>query len=299
MKRQVAQTHFRTRPFASFQDWRSGFRGNAARSFGFGATRLPKRMALRTLRYFPTFPLAIAACLLPLLCRQQAVAGSPGASAYHLLNPQTSPGTVGEWSATADPYGATEAAYFQPFRIVLPEQGRITLCTGSSQDKITVDSPAQVGLLVGRTYWFQISHMPEFPGLELFPSVEVLDRLHPPSGLAEKFPVPIEFTQDEIDLALQGSLVTRVIYLEQPQLAAPMSSSPGQALPARTVPAHVNLLAEADRLGRPMAIVRLGGRIPIAGEDNFSSFGLPAPISNPRSLGASTESTNQDGLKSK
>jgi hypothetical protein len=158
---------------------------------------------------------------------------------------------------------------------------------------VSVAAPAQVGLAVGRTYRVKISQMPEFPGMEFYPTLEILDRLHPPSGREEEFPVPIDFTQEEIEMALQGSLVTRVIYLEQPQLAVPIPI--GQPVPARTLPAHANLLAEADQLGRPMAIVRLGGRLPIAGEDETRFFGPGAPISNLRSLAAPSGPTSQHG----
>src|SRR5690606_21111889 len=102
--------------------------------------------------------------------------------------------------------------------------------------------------------------MPEFPGVELYPTVEILDRLHPPVDLANEFPIPVELTLTEIETVLRDQMVTKVIYLEQPDLAIPVEQANG--IHTEDLPATVNLLKAADLRGRPMAILRIGGRIP-------------------------------------
>ena len=74
---------------------------------------------------------------------------------------------------------------------------------------------------VGYLFRVRVSDMPEFPGQSLYPSIEVIDRLHPPRGKVDKFPIPVELSADEIRLALSGRMITKVVYLEQPQLAIP------------------------------------------------------------------------------
>jgi len=133
--------------------------------------------------------------------------------------------------------------------------------------------PADARLGVGFTYRIRISNMPEFPKRSLYPSIELLDRLHPPRSKADRFPIPIAFTEDEIELALSGRLVTKVVYLEQPQLAVPLE----EPLPTATIEPAVNLLKEADRRGRPMAIVRIGGRQP-GGEAVWDFVGRGGPL---------------------
>jgi hypothetical protein len=118
--------------------------------------------------------------------------------------------------------------------------------------------------------------MPEYPGLDLYPTVELLDRLHPPPGQELEFPIPLQFTEEEINAALDGRLVTKVVFLEQPQLAPPRDQV--FPIPTAEFSSAVNILAEADRAGRPMAILRLGSRTPWAGGADDGFFGRGAPV---------------------
>ena len=189
---------------------------------------------------------------------------------YPLLDHRASPGTWGEWVRTA---GRVNGFEFQPIRVELPSQGRVTWFVGSRDD---VKEAAQVRLAVSQSYRLRLSDLPEFPGIELYPSVEVLDRLHPPSGQSDAFPLPITFTLEEIEAAVEGRMVTKVIYLEQPQLALPFELTPDTAV--RTVNARLNLIEEADKAGRPLALIRIGGRLPATHEKQGPFFGSGAPI---------------------
>ena len=51
-----------------------------------------------------------------------------------------------------------------------------------------------------------------------------------------------------------------MIYLEQPDYAVPLQSQ--GITPAVDLPEAENLLAAADHRGRPLAILRLGSRVP-------------------------------------
>ena len=58
----------------------------------------------------------------------------------------------------------------------------------------------------------------------MYPTIEVINRLYPPQGLENHFPVPVHFTLEELEMALSGRMVTRVIYLEDPQSACPSAT---------------------------------------------------------------------------
>jgi len=183
------------------------------------------------------------------------------------------PGVAGQWAAAA---GRAVPPYFQPVKVVLPSGGKVAFFSRAEIKPLELDAPAGASVLVGATYRLRLSDMPEFPGVELYPTIELLDRLHPPAGRADEFPIPIEFTQEEIELALEGRLVTKVVYLEQPQRVLPHAlRAPGSI---RTVPPSRNLLAEADREGRPMVLVRIGSRAPDASGDDRAFFGPGAPV---------------------
>ena len=129
---------------------------------------------------------------------------------------------------------------------------------------------------VSSIYRLRISDLADFPGVELYPTVELLDRLHPPRGREIEFAIPIALTAQEIGFALQGRLVTKVIYLEQPDRAAPVRNA--NAARTRVADPRDNALAAADEAGRPMVIVRLGGRLPDAAAPEPGFYGTGAPV---------------------
>lgn len=201
---------------------------------------------------------------------------------YQPLNQSTPPGRAAAWQAQI---GNLDPNWFQPVRIELPDGGLVTFYEilsgpdGLDLRETTFRSPAQASLRSGGLYRFALSEMPDFDGIDLYPSIEVLDRLHPPAGQADRFPVVVAFTTEELQAAANGKLVTKVVYLEQPQLAIPTDSV--QDLIAERVGHRLNVLAEADRRGRPLAIVRLGARVPERGEVDPGFYGTPQPLRFP------------------
>lgn len=213
-----------------------------------------------------------------------ALATSPARAQIHdppggfwPLNQRSAPGMAAAWNATRN--NTTPGAYFQPVRLQLPMPGQVEIYAGRPHQAVPLATPAQVGVLVGHVYRLRISNMPQYPGAELYPTIEVLDRLHPPPGKADEFPVPIDLSEEDLELALGGRLVTKVIYLEQPQFARPVAA--GETIPLVTVPESTNILAEADLLGRPMLILRLGSRGPNVHGADPAFFGTGASVRMP------------------
>lgn len=212
---------------------------------------------------------------------------------YAPLSARMSPGQVARWSAQAGRSGSPRQFYFQPVEVRLVNTGpsgggRVTwYATGSGRNGVaTATAPHAAGLLVGATYRVRISDMPEFPGVKLYPTIEVLDRLHPPNGMRYEFPVPVELTGEDIRLALRGHLVTRVVFLEEPRLSA--GNEQTRPMMVRDLDPRTNALAEADRSGRPMVILRLGSRgAPSEDSPGFFNLGKqPIEFSRPDSPAA-------------
>jgi hypothetical protein len=193
------------------------------------------------------------------------------------------PGAIGSQRLLRD---GPLSEYFQPVRIRAPKGARIAL---ASEEGFS-DSPAGdmlVGMQIAPVYRLRVTDIPNNPGLEIFPTVEVIDRLYPPPGLALRYPIPVELTQEELELAARGSFVTRVIYVEDPSSALPIAQpgagssfgepslqapdsndkSPenqGGSQPWVEALPGADPLVEADERGRPVAILRMGGRVPNA-----------------------------------
>lgn len=189
------------------------------------------------------------------------------------LNQMTPPGTAAQW---AEQLGRATPEYFQPVRITLPTTGVVTFYEGLPDRGYNLEAPAQAALVVGRVYRLRVSGMPEFPGVEFFPSIELIDRLHPPAGKADQFPVEFELTAEELEWAANDRLVTKVVYLEQPNRVPVTLLDSKERI--TTVEPFKNVIAEADVLGRPIAIVRMGGRTPDANQPDPGFYGPGGPI---------------------
>jgi hypothetical protein len=174
--------------------------------------------------------------------------------------------------------GGPLSGYCQPVEIRAPKGARISPAAGTGYTE-TEQSNLLVGLAIGPVYRFRITDVPEHPGLEIFPTVEMIDRLYPPPGQALRFPVPVELTLNELLMAADGRFVTRIIYVEDPQLAVPVSEKSDSETRWFDVPPGEDPLVTADSLGRPIAILRMGGRLPEAEQTEASfAYGAPEPL---------------------
>jgi len=188
----------------------------------------------------------------------------------------TPPGAIGRWQLQR---GGPLPGYFQPVEIRAPEGVEVSLVTGGAIE-LPQRAPVKVGLLIAPVYRFRLSRLPLREGVEIYPSVEVIDRLYPPAGRAWQFPIPVELTSADIELALDGRFVTRVIYLEDPELALPVASPDGAQQWFDAGP-RANPVEVADRLGRPVAILRIGSRLPIDSQQPDGLLRECAPVLRP------------------
>lgn len=181
-------------------------------------------------------------------------------SAHWLNAGNMPPGAIGSQRLHR---GGPLSGYFQPVQIRAPEGARIALAVEGSFGQ-SQENESLAGLLIGPVYRLQVTGIPNHPGLEIFPTVEIIDRLYPPRCLRLRYPIPIELTADELELAARGAFVTRVIYVEDPSLALPVQQKRKDTQPWMEAARGEDPLIVADRLGRPIAILRIGGRVPTA-----------------------------------
>jgi len=123
-------------------------------------------------------------------------------------------------------------------------------------------TPAVFGFRPGYVYRLELSNLPLQPGRVLYPEVEVRGVLVPRPGMKYMdWPAPLLFTAQDIERALAGGLVTKVVYLEDPEKAIPAELGPNTPFEV-SVGSEVEAVKAADAGGRMVAIVRLGSRIP-------------------------------------
>ncbi len=181
------------------------------------------------------------------------------------------PGAIGSLQLSR---GGPLPGYFQPVEITAPPGAKVSLAV-DGQFEAAHGGVTEAGFLIGAVYRLRVTNIPDAEALEVYPTIEVIDRLYPPVGLEGRFPITIELAADDLQLALDGKFVTRVVYLEEPLDALAVAEQPRQQEAFQVRPGE-NPLDIADRLGRPMAIVRMGGLLPSAdGPDATFLFGSP------------------------
>ena len=210
--------------------------------------------------------------IVPLICLAAATlsAGEPGV--HYLHQGAMPPGAIGSRQLQR---GGPLPGFFQPVEIKAPTGALISLAVAGQFDR-PQEAPVKVGTLIGQVYRLRVMKIPRHLGMEVFPTVEVIDRIYAPAGQEQRFAIPVELTQEDLQMALAGKFVTRVIYLEDPRNALPIGQDPKAANWFDVGPKR-DPLAVADALGRPVAILRLGGRLPDTerGPDMSYLFGCP------------------------
>ena len=176
--------------------------------------------------------------------------------------------------------GGPLAGFFQPVEIRARHGVSISLAV-ANQFGPPQEAPRRVGLLIGQVYRLRVTNipLPEAEGAEIYPTIEIIDRTYAPVDQQVRFAIPVEIAQEDIDLALHGKFVTRVIYLEDPHNALPTHSDTGQTW--FEVPPGRDPMTVADELGRPVAILRMGARVPNQGPDPNFCFGSPPWVAYP------------------
>lgn len=190
------------------------------------------------------------------------------------------PGAIGSLQLQR---GGPLPGFFQPVEIRAPKGALISLAEEGGFAKFD-KAPVTAGMLIGQVYRIRVANIPMQEGMEVFPTIEVVNRLYTPPGQEVRFPIAIDLTLQDLQFALQGKFVTRVIFLEDPRLAVPAKENPEEQTWFEVGPGR-DPLAIADQLGRPMAILRMGARVPEADREPGLDFlfGCPPLVRYPPS----------------
>jgi len=195
--------------------------------------------------------------------------------------PEAAPGTavVGGPEVTA-PAGPVLPPEIQVVRFQGPAGVKVEVL-GPNPEPVPVGDGhglLTVGMKVGTAYRLRLSDLPDRPGAEIYPVIEVVGHLHRPQGIDPgKYPIRVVFGDADFEeVADRGRLVTQVIYLEDPAQALPISL-PKDEIPVVSLNASEEPLRVAAALGRVIAIVRMGGRRPTAEDNGFGAYGVVGP----------------------
>jgi len=120
-----------------------------------------------------------------------------------------------------------------------------------------LETPGRYNFLQGGIYRLRLSNLPRRSTLVLYPTIEVTAQNPKTTTFLAHSAVPVSFTDDDIEQAVAGNFVVKVIYLPDPQFQDLATAGPDEVVSTRLEPG-IDPLQEAQRRGSVLAIIRLG-----------------------------------------
>lgn len=119
--------------------------------------------------------------------------------------------------------------------------------------------PGRQDFYQGAIYRLKLSNIPGRPGIQLYPTLEVAPVTPRTDAYLAHAPIPVQFTEEDFDQVVSGNFVTKVIYLPDPEFQE-LALAGVETLVSTRLDPGVDPIAEADRRGSILAIVRMGSK---------------------------------------
>ena len=140
-------------------------------------------------------------------------------------------------------------------------------------------TPARYNFMQGFIYRLKLTNIPgrvEIPAL--YPTLEVAPSTPETDAYLSHNPIPVEFSEEDLDQVKAGNFLTKVIYLPEPKFQEVAVAGDETLVSTRLEPG-VDPIVEADKRGTILLIIRLGA---IDLENNgIGATGVSAPVSAP------------------
>jgi hypothetical protein len=119
--------------------------------------------------------------------------------------------------------------------------------------------PGRQDFYQGAIYRLKLTNIPGRPGVQLYPTLEIAPVTPRTDAYLAHSPIPVQFTEEDFDQVTSGNFVTKVIYLPDPEFQE-LALAGVETLVSTRLDPGVDPIAEADRRGSILAIVRIGNK---------------------------------------
>jgi hypothetical protein len=126
-------------------------------------------------------------------------------------------------------------------------------------DSVPLVIPGRQDFYQGAIYRLKLTNIPGRPGVELYPTLEIAPVTPRTDAYLAHSPIPVQFTEEDFDQVLSGNFVTKVIYLPDPEFQE-LALAGVETLVSTRLDPGVDPIAEADRRGSILAILRMGNK---------------------------------------
>jgi hypothetical protein len=164
---------------------------------------------------------------------------------------------MGGFGATgAIPNGRASIKFTSPAGMKVTWQ----LPNGGFNDEVTgLTAPKEYNFLQGQVYRLRLTQiLPNHPGKSFYPTLEVASGNPKTVQFLAHSCVPITFTNEDFDHAVAGNLVVKVVYLPDRDNQDFLSVAGAEEVNSTRLEPGVDPVAEAQRKGSVLAIIRLG-----------------------------------------
>jgi hypothetical protein len=120
-----------------------------------------------------------------------------------------------------------------------------------------VEAPGRYNFLQASIYRLKLSSIEKRPGLEIYPTLEVVPGNHKTQAFLAHSAVPLEFTDEDFQEVADGKYLVKVIYLPDPQFQELAATGIGEVISTRLEPGADPIL-EAQRRGSILLVIRMG-----------------------------------------
>jgi hypothetical protein len=126
---------------------------------------------------------------------------------------------------------------------------------GYAENQLT--APARYNFLQGSTYRLKLTSIPEREGLVIYPTLQVYPSHPETDAYLAHNSVPLQITDEDLDQVQSNNFVTKVIYLPSAKHQE-LAIAGVETLVSTRLDPGVDPVAEADRRGTIMAVLRMG-----------------------------------------
>ncbi len=150
--------------------------------------------------------------------------------------------------------------------------------------------PGRQDFYQGAIYRLKLTNIPGRPGVELYPTLEIAPVTPRTDAYLAHSPIPVQFTEEDFDQVLSGNFVTKVIYLPDPEFQE-LALAGVETLVSTRLDPGVDPIAEADRRGSILAILRMGNKDL---EPSYGASYTPSDVVVPAGYITQTAATSAD-----
>lgn len=186
-----------------------------------------------------------------------------------LVNANMPPGGIGRGNVMPAQYAMVKGGAGVPFTIgrtqvkfTRPTAMKISWFTAGPDGKPTwsttpIETPGRYNFTQAAIYRLKLTGIDGRPGLELYPTLEVVPCNPNTEAFLAHSSVPLEFTNEDFKQVAEGNYIVKVIYLPYPQFQDAAGTGTDEILSTRLEPG-ADPIEEARRRGSILLVIRMG-----------------------------------------